>query len=161
RLPMLVRNFRRKIEALQGEYRFSCRVEELDIADGRVRGLATTSGYIKTSHVVLAIGHSARDTYEMLHRVGIPLHAKAFQLGLRIEQPQEQIDRHKYGCKPYAEILGAADYTLIARGQPDLFTFCMCAGGYVIPSISEPEMYCSNGMSNSRHDSPFANSGLV
>ena len=161
RLPLLVRNFRRQIDALGGEYRFGCRVEKLDIADGRMRGLATSSGYIAASVVVLAIGHSARDTYEMLHAIGIPMQAKPFQLGLRIEQPQEQVNRHKYGRSRYLDILGAADYTLVARGQPDLFTFCMCAGGSIIPSISEPEMFCTNGMSNSRHDTPYANSGLV
>lgn len=161
RLPLLVRNFRRKIEEWGGEYKFNCRLESLDIADGRMRGIATSSGYIAASQVVLAIGHSARDTYEMLHRLGIPMEAKAFQLGLRIEQPQEQVNRHKYGKKGYLELLGAADYTLVARGQPDLFTFCMCAGGEVIPSVSEPHRFCSNGMSNSRHDTPFANSGLV
>jgi hypothetical protein len=111
--------------------------------------------------VVLAIGHSARDTYEMLHERGIPMHAKPFQLGLRIEQPQELVNRHKYGRSQYLDLLGAADYALIARGQPDLFTFCMCAGGTIIPSVSEPEMFCTNGMSNSRHDTPWANSGLV
>ncbi|HEY2253197.1 MAG TPA: FAD-dependent oxidoreductase [Planctomycetaceae bacterium] len=161
RLPMLVRNFRREIDALGGEYRFGCRVEKLDIADGRIWGLATSSGYIAASLVVLAIGHSARDTYEMLHSLQIPMQAKPFQLGLRIEQPQEQVNRHKYGRSRYLDILGAADYTLIARGQPDLFTFCMCAGGSIIPSISEPGMFCTNGMSNSRHDTPYANSGLV
>jgi len=161
RLPMLVRNFRRKIEALGGEYRFNCRLESLDIADGRMRGIGTSSGYIAASQVVLGIGHSARDTYEMLHQLGVPMEAKAFQLGLRIEQPQEQVNRHKYGKKEYLGLLGAADYTLVARGQRDLFTFCMCAGGEVIPSISEPYRFCSNGMSNSRHDTPFANSGLV
>ncbi len=161
RLPLLVRNFRRKIDALGGEYRFGCRVEGLDVADGRMRGVSTSSGYIPARAVVLAIGHSARDTYEILHRLAIPMRSKPFQLGLRIEQPQEQVNRHKYGQKRYAEILGAADYTLIARGQPDLFTFCMCAGGFIIPSVSEPEMFCTNGMSNSRHDTPYANSGLV
>lgn len=161
RLPMLVRNFRRKIEALGGEYRFACRVERLDIAEGRIRGVATSSGYISAGAVVLAIGHSARDTYEMLHSLGIPMQSKPFQLGLRIEQPQEQVNRHKYGQKRYFDILGAADYTLIARGQPDLFTFCMCAGGIIIPSVSEPEMFCTNGMSSSRHETPYANSGLV
>lgn len=161
RLPLLVRNFRRQIEALGGEYRFGCRVEKLDIADGRIRGLATSSGSIAADIVVLAIGHSARDTYEMLHSLQIPMQAKPFQLGLRIEQPQEQVNRHKYGRSRYLGILGAADYTLVARGQPDLFTFCMCAGGSIIPSISEPEMFCTNGMSNSRHDTPYANSGLV
>jgi uncharacterized FAD-dependent dehydrogenase len=161
RLPMLVRNFRRRIEALGGEYRFRCRMEDLDIQEGVVRGIGTSSGYLKTSVVVLAIGHSARDTYEMLHRRGVPMQPKAFQLGLRIEQPQEQVNHHKYGQEEYAKILGAADYTLIARGQPDVFTFCMCAGGIIIPSVSEPGMFCTNGMSNSRHDSAFANSGVM
>jgi len=161
RLPMLVRNFRRKIEALAGEYRFRCRMEDLDITEGQVRGVNTSSGYIPASVVVLAIGHSARDTYEMLHRNGVPMEQKAFQLGLRIEQPQTQVNRHKYGGKDYERILGAADYSLVTRGQRDLFTFCMCAGGVVIPSISEPGMFCTNGMSNSRHDTSFANSGVM
>lgn len=161
RLPLLVRNFRRKIEALGGEYRFGCRVEGLEVTDGGLRAVHTSSGRIPAGAVVLAIGHSARDTYEMLHKLGIPMQSKPFQLGLRIEQPQELVNRHKYGRSHYATLLGAADYTLIARGQPDLFTFCMCAGGSIIPSISEPEMFCTNGMSNSRHDTPYANSGLV
>lgn len=161
RLPLLVRNFRRRIEALGGEYRFGCRVEQLEIADGRLRAVHTSSGRIPGGAVVLAIGHSARDTYEMLHALGVPMQSKPFQLGLRIEQRQELVNRHKYGRSHYAALLGAADYTLIARGQPDLFTFCMCAGGSIIPSISEPEMFCTNGMSNSRHDTPYANSGLV
>lgn len=161
RLPMLVRNFRRKIEALGGEYRFRCRMEDLDVDAGRLRGVSTSSGYLRASAVVLAIGHSARDTYAMLHRRGVPLEQKAFQLGLRIEQPQEQVNRHKYGRTDYERILGAADYTLVARGQRDLFTFCMCAGGMVIPSVSEPGRFCTNGMSNSRHDTRFANSGVM
>jgi uncharacterized FAD-dependent dehydrogenase len=163
RLPMLVRNFRRKIEALGGEYRFNCRMESLDVADGRMRGIGTSSGYIPASQVVLGIGHSARDTYEMLHGLGVPMEAKAFQLGLRIEQPQDQVNQYKYGrnSKEYLDLLGAADYTVVAGCNPNLFTFCMCAGGEVIPSVSEPYRYCSNGMSNSRHDTPFANSGLV
>lgn len=161
RLPMLVRNFRRKIEALGGEYRFGCRLEKLDVSGGQIQGLATSSGYLPATAVVLAIGHSARDTYEMLHALQVPMQAKPFQLGLRIEQPQEQVNRHKYGRRNYFELLGAADYTLIARGNPDLFTFCMCAGGTIIPSVSEPGMFCSNGMSNSRHDTSYANSGLV
>jgi uncharacterized FAD-dependent dehydrogenase len=97
----------------------------------------------------------------MLYELGVPMFPKAFQLGLRIEHPQEAVNRHKYGRPEYLDLLGAADYTLVAKGNRDLFTFCMCAGGIIIPSISEPEMFCSNGMSNSRHDTPFANSGLV
>jgi len=161
RLPMLVRNLRRKVEALGGEYRFCCRMEELEIAGGQVRGVNTSSGHFPASVVVLAIGHSARDTYGMLHRIGVPMERKAFQLGLRIEQPQAQVNRHKYGDKDYERFLGAADYSLVTRGQRDLFTFCMCAGGVVIPSVSEPGMFCTNGMSNSRHDTPFANSGVM
>ena len=161
RLPMLVRNFRRRIEHWGGEYRFGCRLEGLELQDGQVVGVRTSSRLIRTRVVVLAIGHSARDTYEQLLAQGVPLRQKAFQMGLRIEQPQEQVNRHKYGRPVYEQLLGAADYTLSARGQPDLFTFCMCAGGWIIPSVSEPEMFCTNGMSNSRHDTPFANSGLV
>lgn len=161
KLPMICRNFRRKTEALGGEYRFDCRLEGFRFSNGHLLGLETSSGFIQTEHCVLAIGHSARDTYEMLVRTGLPLRPKAFQLGLRIEQPQEVINSHKYGRPEYLQLLGAADYSLVAKGQRDLFTFCMCAGGIVIPSISEPNMFCSNGMSNSRHDTPYANSGLV
>lgn len=161
RLPMIVRNFRRKIEVLGGEYRFGCRLEGLDLAEGRLRGLHTSSGYLATTHAILGIGHSARDTYRMLLEAGIPMTQKAFQLGLRIEQPQEQVNRHKYGRQEYLETLGAADYTLTAHGQRDVYSFCMCAGGIAIPSISEPNCFATNGMSNSRHDTPFANSGIM
>src|SRR5215211_6281182 len=99
RLPLVVRTLRRKLEQLGGEVRFSCRVEDLDIADGRLRGLGTSSGYIPADVAVLAVGHSARDTYSMLLRRGIPLEAKAFQLGVRIEQPQGQVDVARYGAK--------------------------------------------------------------
>jgi uncharacterized protein len=161
RLPMICRNFRRKIEALGGEYRFGCCFEGLEIADGQIRGVRTSSGNIATRAVILAIGHSARDTYRMLFEAGVPLSAKAFQLGLRIEHPQEQVNQQKYGRQEYVDLLGAADYSLVARARRDVFTFCMCAGGTVIPSVSEPGMFCTNGMSNSRHDTPFANSGIV
>lgn len=161
KLPMICRNFRRKIDALGGEYQFGCKVEKLDVQNEHIVGLHTSSGYIKTNVVILGIGHSARDTYEMLHELGVPMQQKAFQLGLRIEQPQEQVNRHKYGKPKYLDLLGAADYTMVAKGNRDLYTFCMCAGGYVMPSVSEPGRFCTNGMSNSRHDSPFANSGLM
>lgn len=161
RLPLIVRNFRRKIEALGGEYRFGCRLEGLDIANGSLRGLHTSSGYLAATQAVLAIGHSARDTYTMLLDAGIPMRQKAFQLGLRIEQPQEQVNRHKYGRPDYLPLLGAADYTLTARGQRDVYSFCMCAGGITIPSVSEPGCIATNGMSNSRRNTPFANSGIM
>ncbi|MFQ5730759.1 MAG: NAD(P)/FAD-dependent oxidoreductase [Planctomycetaceae bacterium] len=160
-LPLICRNFRGRIEEMGGEYRFGCRLEELDVRDGRVAGVVTSSGPISADVVILAIGHSARDSYEMLYRLGVPMLPKAFQLGLRIEQPQENVNRHNYGKENYLDLLGAADYALTAKGERDLFTFCMCAGGVVIPSISEPDAFCTNGMSNSRQDTPFANSGLV
>lgn len=162
RLPLIVRTLRRKLEQLGGEVRFSCRVEDLEIADGRLRALLTSSGRIAADLAVLAIGHSARDTYGMLLRRGVPMEAKPFQLGVRIEQPQEQINAARHGAQADHPALGAADYNLTTRaGRRDLFTFCMCAGGYVMPSVSEPGYFCTNGMSQSRHDSPFANSGLV
>jgi uncharacterized FAD-dependent dehydrogenase len=162
RLPLIVRTLRRKFESLGGEIRFSCRVEDLDIAGGSVRGLSTSSGYIAADVVVLAIGHSARDTYNMLLGRGVPMEAKPFQLGVRIEQPQAAMDRARYGASAGHPALGAADYSASVRTPGrDLFTFCMCAGGFVMPSVSEPGHFCTNGMSESRHDSPFANSGLV
>jgi uncharacterized FAD-dependent dehydrogenase len=161
RLPAVVKAIRRGIQAMGGEVRFSCRVEDLDIADGRLRGLVTSSGYLPTTLAVLAIGHSARDTYAMLVRRGVPLVAKPFQMGVRIEQPQEVVNRVHYGPTHLEKKLGAADYSLVARGAHDLFTFCMCAGGHVIPSVSEASYFCTNGMSLSKRDTPFANSGLV
>jgi uncharacterized FAD-dependent dehydrogenase len=161
RLPAVVKAIRRRIEELGGEIRFSCRVEDLDLADGAVRGVVTSSGYVPARVVLLAIGHSARDTYAVLLQRGVPMAPKAFQLGMRIEQPQESVNRVQYGRARLEERLGAADYSLVAHGKHDLFTFCMCAGGHVIPSVSEPGYFCTNGMSLSKRNSPFANSGLV
>jgi uncharacterized FAD-dependent dehydrogenase len=161
RLPAVVKALCRRIEALGGEVRFSCRVEDLDMAAGRLRGLATSSGYLRATVAVLAAGHSARDTYAMLLRRGVPLAPKPFQMGVRVEHSQETVNRVQYGTRRLEERLGSADYSLIARGRFDLFTFCMCAGGYIIPSVSEEGYFCTNGMSLSRRDSPFANSGLV
>jgi uncharacterized FAD-dependent dehydrogenase len=161
RLPAVVKAIRRRIESLGGEVRFSCRVEDVDLTDGRLRGLMTSSGYVPANVAVLAIGHSARDTYRMLLARGLPMEQKPFQMGVRIEHPQEIVNRVQYGSMSLEERLGAANYSLIANGPHDLFTFCMCAGGYIMPSVSEPGAFCTNGMSLSKHDSPFANSGLV
>jgi uncharacterized FAD-dependent dehydrogenase len=161
RLPAVVKAFRQRIERMGGTFRFQCRAEDLDIADGRVRGVCTSSGYIPAEVVILAIGHSARDTYAMLWRRGVPMVPKPFQFGVRIEQPQENVNRYQYGMPRLECKLGAADYTVVVHGHVDLYSFCMCAGGHVIPSVSEPEHFCTNGMSYSRRDSPFANSGLV
>lgn len=166
KLPLICRNFRRKIVELGGEYWFDTRFERLQLRDGEVVGIETSRGPLQSRHVILAIGHSARDTYETLYEQGVPFVQKAFQLGLRIEQPQGQINNHKYGQDQYLDLLGAADYSLSASAKEsgadlDLFTFCMCAGGWIIPSVSEAGRFCTNGMSNSRRETGFANSGLV
>jgi uncharacterized FAD-dependent dehydrogenase len=161
RLPAVVKALRRRIEAAGGEIRFSCRMEDIDIADGQLRGIGTSSGYLATSVAVLAIGHSARDTYATLRQRGVPFVAKPFQLGVRIEQPQESINRFQYGAKRWERVVGAADYSVVARGINDLFSFCMCAGGHIIPSVSAPGFFGTNGMSLSGRNSPFANSGLM
>ena len=161
RLPAVVKAIRRRIEALGGEVRFHCRVEDLDVGERGLHGVATSSGYFPADVVLLAIGHSARDTMEMLVRRGVPMVQKPFQMGVRIEQPQEIVNRVKYGPTHLETKLGSADYNLVARGRHDLFTFCMCAGGHIIPSVSEEGYFCTNGMSLSKRDSPFANSGLV
>jgi uncharacterized FAD-dependent dehydrogenase len=160
RLPAVVKAIRRKIEALGGEVRFNCKVEDLDITN-ELRGVSTSSGHLPADVVLLAIGHSARDTIEMLVRRGVPMVQKPFQMGLRIEQPQEIVNRVKYGPTHLEQKLGSADYNLVARGKHDLFTFCMCAGGHIIPSVSDEGCFATNGMSLSKRDSPFANSGLV
>lgn len=163
RLPAVVKAQRQRIQALGGEVRFHVCVEDLDIIDGQLRGLQTSSGYIPASVVVLAIGHSARDTYEMLHRRGVTMMHKPFQMGIRIEHPQQNTNRQCYGPRKIEEKLGSASYSVVQKTGTglDLFSFCMCAGGYVMPSVSEPTSFCTNGMSMSKRDSPYANSGLV
>jgi uncharacterized protein len=163
RLPAVVKAQRQRIQELGGEVRFHTCVTDINIVDGQIRGVHTSSGYVPCSIVVLAIGHSARDTYEMLHQRGVPMEHKAFQIGVRIEHPQGNTNRHCYGPRKLEEKLGSASYSVVQKTNSglDVFSFCMCAGGYVMPSVSEPEAFCTNGMSLSKRDSPYANSGLV
>jgi uncharacterized FAD-dependent dehydrogenase len=161
RLPAVVKALRRRIESLGGEVRFHTRVEDLSFREQRLVGVVTSSGSMQCDVAILAIGHSARDTYAMLVRRGVPLEQKPFQFGVRIEHPQSLVNRTQYGRAPLEASLGNADYALIAHGEHDLFTFCMCAGGYIIPSVSADGYFCTNGMSLSRRDSYYANSGLV
>ena len=118
RLPLVVRTLRRKFEEMGGEIRFSCRVEDLDIADGRLQGLSTSSGYIAAELAVLAIGHSARDTYGVLLHRGVPMEAKPFQLGVRIEQPQAAIDGVRYGLSRRPPGLGRGRLQRIGPRRP-------------------------------------------
>jgi uncharacterized FAD-dependent dehydrogenase len=163
RLPAVVKAIRQKIEDFGGEVRFLTRVEDLLFDASGLRGVNTSSGFIPTSAVVLAIGHSARDTYRMLAERKVPMTLKPFQFGVRIEHRQDVVNAVQFGPRHthYEELLGNADYSLVASGEHDLFTFCMCAGGYIIPSVSQDGFFATNGMSLSRRDSPFANSGLV
>jgi uncharacterized FAD-dependent dehydrogenase len=163
RLPAVVKALRQKIESFGGEVRFLTRLDDLAFDEAGLKGIHTSSGYLDASVVILATGHSARDTYRMLAERKVPLSPKAFQFGVRIEHRQEVVNRVQFGPRhsQFEEILGNADYSLVASGQHDLFTFCMCAGGHIIPSVSQEGFFCTNGMSLSKRDSPFANSGLV
>ncbi|MCS7023068.1 MAG: FAD-dependent oxidoreductase [Gemmataceae bacterium] len=164
RLPAVVKALRQRIERLGGQVRFYTRVEDLVFDSQGLQGVATSAGFIPAQVVVLAIGHSARDTFRMLAARGVALTPKPFQFGVRIEHPQELVNAVQYGPRHayYRQRLGNADYALVIHhGTHPLFTFCMCAGGHIIPSVSAAGYFCTNGMSLSRRDSPFANSGLV
>jgi uncharacterized FAD-dependent dehydrogenase len=167
RLVSMVEHMRAGIEALGGEYRFGTRVTELLIApqpQRRVVGVALENGEtIETSHVVLAIGHSARDTFEMLHANGVAMEAKPFSIGVRIEHPQSLIDRARFGDRAGHAKLGAADYRLVhhARSGRAVYSFCMCPGGTVVAATSEPGRVVTNGMSQYSRQERNANAGIV
>jgi uncharacterized FAD-dependent dehydrogenase len=168
RLVTMVERMRAKIEALGGEYRWQSRVDDLDIVDGpggrSVRGLILEGGgHIRADHVVLAIGHSARPTFEMLHARGVFLEPKPFSIGVRIEHPQAWIDRARFGACAGHPDLGAAAYSLshhCANGR-SVYSFCMCPGGRVVAATSEPGRVVTNGMSQYSRAEFNANSGLV
>ncbi len=163
RLPAVVKAIRQRIEDLGGEVRFLTRVEDLHFDAAGLKGVSTSSGFIPASVVALAVGHSARDTYRMLAQRGVPMAPKPFQFGVRIEHRQDVVNAVQFGPRHerYEDLLGNADYSLVASGTHDLFTFCMCAGGYIIPSVSQDGYFATNGMSLSKRDSVHANSGLV
>ncbi|MFC5472827.1 NAD(P)/FAD-dependent oxidoreductase [Paraherbaspirillum soli] len=172
RLVKMVEQMRASIEALGGEFRFQQKVEDLDIqweqgpgqGRGQVRAVTLASGEtIVTDHVVLAIGHSARDTFQMLYDRGVYIEAKPFSLGFRIEHPQSLIDRCRFGPSAGHPILGAADYKLVhhcANGRA-VYSFCMCPGGTVVAATSEPGRVVTNGMSQYSRNERNANSGIV
>ncbi len=164
RLVSMVEKMRAEIEALGGEIRFEARVADLSIEEGQVRGVVLASGEeIRADHVVLALGHSARDTFEMLYRCGVFMEAKAFAVGFRIEHPQSLIDKARYGNFAGHPLLGAADYKLVhhASNGRDVYSFCMCPGGQVVAATSEPGCVVTNGMSQYSRAERNANSGLV
>jgi len=164
RLVSIVERLRADIEALGGEIRFRQRVSDLLIEDGHLRGLTLATGeQLRADHVVLAVGHSARDTFEMLHRRGVTMLAKPFSVGFRIEHPQSLIDRARFGPSAGHPILGAADYKLVhhAGNGRSVYSFCMCPGGTVVAATSEAERVVTNGMSQYSRNERNANAGIV
>ena len=165
----MVESLRQTIEGLGGEYRFGRRVDGLDIStdsDGtrHVRGLHLHTGeYLEVDQVVLAIGHSARDTFEMLHGAGVYVEPKPFSIGVRIEHPQSWIDKSRFGVDAGNRILGAAEYHLShhCRNKRSVYSFCMCPGGTVVAATSEEGRVATNGMSQYSREERNANSGFV
>ena len=164
RLVTVVENLRAEIEALGGEIRFGSRVEDIDIERGQVRGLRLAGGEtIAAKHIVLAVGHSARDTFQMLRQRGVSLEAKPFSIGVRIEHPQSLIDRARFGPNAGNPLLGAADYKLVHHGKNgrSAYSFCMCPGGTVVAATSEAGRVVTNGMSQYSRNERNANSAIV
>ncbi len=169
RLVKVVENMREEIARLGGEVRFEQRVTDVLVEDGHVRAvtvldLATgQSSELRADHVVLALGHSSRDTFEMLHARGVFLEAKPFSIGFRIEHPQGVIDRARWGKHAGHPLLGAADYKLVhhAANGRTVYSFCMCPGGTVVAATSEPRRVVTNGMSQYSRNERNANAGIV
>ena len=174
RLVGMVEKMRAEIEALGGQIRFGQQVVDLRIEDGpergggpatrRLRGLVLASGEeLQAEHVVLALGHSARDSFAMLQRRGVAMVAKPFSVGFRVEHPQSLIDRARFGPNAGHPILGAADYKLVhhARNGRSVYSFCMCPGGTVVAATSEQGRVVTNGMSQYSRNERNANAGIV
>ena len=164
RLVSMVENMRATIESLGGEIRFQSRVDDFLIDAGKIRGVVLASGeVIASDHVVLALGHSARDSFAKLHERGVFMEPKPFSIGLRIEHPQTMIDRARYGTFAGHPLLGAADYKLVhhAGNGRTAYSFCMCPGGTVVAASSEPGRVVTNGMSQYSRNERNANSALV
>ena len=169
RLVAVVENMRGTIHSLGGEIRFQCKVADIDIEKGpdacnQVRGVVLSGGEtIAADHVVLAVGHSARDTFQMLYDRGVYIEPKPFSIGLRIEHPQSLIDRARYGKNAGHPRLGAADYKLVhhCRNGRSVYSFCMCPGGTVVAATSEPGRVVTNGMSQYSRNERNANAAIV
>jgi uncharacterized FAD-dependent dehydrogenase len=164
RLVTMVEKLRETIQSLGGEIRFQARVVDLDVAGGAVRGVVLADGSrIAADHVVLAVGHSARDTFQMLYDRGVYLEPKPFSIGFRIEHPQSLVDRARWGRHAGHPLLGAADYKLVhhAANGRSVYSFCMCPGGTVVAATSEPGRVVTNGMSQYSRNERNANSGIV
>ncbi|WP_124947176.1 NAD(P)/FAD-dependent oxidoreductase [Sulfurirhabdus autotrophica] len=164
RLVGVVEKMRATIEALGGEIHFQSRVDNIDINNGQVSGVVLSSGKrIATNNIILAIGHSARDTFQMLYDQGVYIEAKPFSIGFRVEHPQSLIDHCRFGKYAGNPLLGAADYKLVhhCKNGRSVYSFCMCPGGTVVAAASEPGRVVTNGMSQYSRNERNANSGIV
>lgn len=164
KLVTMVEKMRAEIIALGGEVRFGTRVDDLHITDSKVTGVTLNNGEtLNTNHIILAVGHSARDTFEMLHDKGVYIEAKPFSIGFRIEHKQSTIDQARFGDNAGNEILGAADYKLVhhCKNGRSVYSFCMCPGGTVVAAASEAGRVVTNGMSQYSRNERNANSAIV
>ncbi|PMQ07375.1 hypothetical protein DyAD56_01240 [Dyella sp. AD56] len=169
RLVSMVETMRETIQSLGGEIRFSERVDDLLVdtaADGtrQLRGVVLSNGeQLLSDHVVLAVGHSARDTFFMLHDRGVYMEAKPFSIGFRVEHPQSIVDQARFGPQAGHPMLGAADYKLVhhCKNGRSVYSFCMCPGGTVVAAASEPERVVTNGMSQYSRNERNANAAIV
>ncbi|MFT7485999.1 MAG: putative FAD-dependent dehydrogenase [Candidatus Paceibacteria bacterium] len=167
RLHQVLPALRVRLQELGVEFLWNTRFEGLLFDAGgstRVRAVQTSKGELQADGLILAIGHSAEDTWRLLHEQGVGFEAKPFQLGVRVEHSQELINHLRHGTGPEADQLGAASYNLVNKARGDVggaHSFCMCPGGKIVASINEDGMLCTNGMSNSTHGSPWANSAIV
>ncbi len=164
RLVSMIEKMRAEIEALGGEIRFRAHVTDLRIAGGAVRGVVLEDGSeIEAERVILALGHSARDTFAMLQARGVFMEPKPFSVGFRIEHPQSIIDKARFGSNAGHPLLGAADYKLVhhAKNGRSVYSFCMCPGGTVVAATSEPGRVVTNGMSQYSRNERNANAGIV
>ncbi|MCG9629798.1 NAD(P)/FAD-dependent oxidoreductase [Vibrio sp. Isolate30] len=164
KLVTMIEKMRAKIIELGGEIRFSTRVDDIHMEDGQITGLTLSNGEeIKSRHVILAVGHSARDTFEMLHERGVYMEAKPFSVGFRIEHKQSMIDEARFGPNAGNPILGAADYKLVhhCKNGRTVYSFCMCPGGTVVAATSEEGRVVTNGMSQYSRAERNANSAIV
>lgn len=163
KLPKIIKNIREKIRECGGEVRFECKMEDLVIENGKVTGIITEGGEIINGPVVLATGHSARDTIRKLHKTGVKIEPKGLAIGVRVEHPQNLIDKMQYHSKegrgPY---LPAAEYSFVSQEDGrGVYSFCMCPGGVIVPAISRKGEIVVNGMSASARSGKWANSGYV
>lgn len=163
KLPGIIQNIRQTIIDAGGEIHFETKLVEFVIKDHRITDIITSKGdKIAAQAVVLATGHSARDIYQLLNDKGILIEQKPFAMGVRVEHPQELIDSIQYHCRVRSEYLPAAPYNLASQvDERGVYSFCMCPGGFIVPSATEPGQVVVNGMSPSSRNSKYANSGIV